>query len=435
MPEKSSINRRGFLKRSAAGLVGAGAAVTTSWTQSRENKTANPKIKGHRILGRTGFKVSDLATGSIQDEGVLRAALEAGINYIDTAEQYPGHHKIVGKAIKGLDRKSLFICSKIEMTGEITKEGILKRTRKALEEIGTEYLDCMMMHFPETVATLGTEGYHQAMQELKSEGRVHFTGASHHGSFWLRAPEVSMESILGAAAEDGRFDVFLLAYNFLQMDASEKILRLCREKNIGAALMKTTPINTFNKIKASVDRLKKEGKDINPLYSDGLDNYTKMVERAQAFLKNNNLEDPAEIKKAAILFVLKNPDVNTVCATARNFEELELWLSQSGRNLSSSQRALLNAYEKHCGQLYCRHACGLCEPNCPHQVPVNTIMRYHHYFTAQGREREAMEKYNRIPGQDASICTKCGGHCVSACPYGVPIQGMLMLAHSQLTLV
>jgi predicted aldo/keto reductase-like oxidoreductase len=432
MPEKSHLNRRRFLKHSAAGLVGAGAAV--SWAGGQENETPKPKIKGYRILGRTGFKVSDLGTGSIQDEGVLRAALEAGINFIDTAEQYPGHHKIVGNAIKGLDRKSLFICSKMEMKGEITKEGILKRTRKALEEIGTEYLDCMMMHFPETVATLSTEGYHQAMRQLKSEGRVHFTGASHHGSFWLRAPEVSMESILGAAADDGRFDVFLLAYNFLQMDASEKILRLCREKKIGAALMKTTPINTFNKIKSSVERLKEQGKEINPLYTDGLDNYTKMVERAQAFLKENNLEDPVDIKKAAILFVLDNRDVNTVCATARNFDELEMWLSQSGRNLSASQRALLNAYEKNCGRLYCRHACGLCEPNCPSQVPVNTIMRFHHYFTAQGREREAMEKYSRLPGPDASGCAQCQGHCLKACPYGVPVQGMLMLAHNQLTL-
>jgi predicted aldo/keto reductase-like oxidoreductase len=218
------------------------------------------------------------------------------------------------------------------------------------------------------------------------------------------------------------------------MDASEKILRLCREKNIGTALMKTTPINTFNKIKSRVDQLKEEGKEINPLYKDGLDNYTAMVERAQAFLKNNNLEDPLEIKKAAILFVLDNPDVNTVCATIRNFDELDQWLSLSGRRLSESQRALLDAYENECGRLYCRHACGLCEPSCPSRVPVNTIMRYHHYFTAQGREREAMEKYSRIPGPGASICSQCAGHCMNACPYGVPIQGMLMLAHNQLAL-
>lgn len=247
MTKNKPMDRRRFLKSSAAGLIGTGTALGATWAHPQGKDPVKPEIKAHRVLGRTGFKVSDLATGSIQDEGIMRAALEAGINYIDSAEQYPGHHKIVGNAIKGLDRKSLFICSKIEMTGEISKEGILKRTRKALEEINTEYLDCMMMHFPETVETLSTEGYHQAMQQLKSEGRVRFTGASHHGSFWLRAPEVSMESILGAAAEDGRFDVFLLAYNFLQMDASEKILRLCREKNIGTALMKTTPINKIGR--------------------------------------------------------------------------------------------------------------------------------------------------------------------------------------------
>ena len=428
------MDRRRFLKSSAAGLAGAGTFVTQARARLQEKQDERPRVTGFRTLGRTGFKVSDLGTGSIQDEGILRAALDAGINYIDTAEQYPGHHKIVGNAIKGRNRKSLFICSKIEMTGEIGREGILARTRKALEEIGTEYLDCMMMHCPETVETLRTDGYHQAMRELKADGRVRFTGASHHGSFWLRSPEVSMESILGAAAEDGRFDVFLLAYNFLQMDASEKILRLCRDKNIGAALMKTTPINTFNKIKSRVDQLKEEGKDIHPLYKDGLDNYTEMLERAQDFLKKNKLEDPAEIKKAAVLFVLNNPDVHTVCATARNFEELDLWLSLSGRKLQASQRALLDAYERNCGRLYCRHACGLCEPSCPHQVPVNTIMRYFHYFTAQGREREAMERYSRLTGA-AESCRLCEGHCIRACPNGLPIQAMMMLAHDRLAFV
>jgi ferredoxin len=61
-------------------------------------------------------------------------------------------------------------------------------------------------------------------------------------------------------------------------------------------------------------------------------------------------------------------------------------------------------------------------------------MRYEHYFSAQGREKEAMLKYARIPGARAEGCGSCPGHCEKACPYGVPIQGMLLLAHHQLTL-
>ena len=61
-------------------------------------------------------------------------------------------------------------------------------------------------------------------------------------------------------------------------------------------------------------------------------------------------------------------------------------------------------------------------------------MRYQHYFTAQGREKEAMEKYAAIPGPNASLCGECPGHCEKTCPFGVSIQGMLLTAHAGLTL-
>jgi predicted aldo/keto reductase-like oxidoreductase len=61
-------------------------------------------------------------------------------------------------------------------------------------------------------------------------------------------------------------------------------------------------------------------------------------------------------------------------------------------------------------------------------------MRYNQYYSGQGREREAMESYAAIPGLRADICSGCPGHCEAACPYHVPIQGMLIVAHSQLAM-
>jgi predicted aldo/keto reductase-like oxidoreductase len=436
MKKQNRLNRRTFLKSSALGMVGTGMAAKTGWSQEKQEEEKKPlgKIKEYRTLGRTGFEASDLATGSIMDEGLLAAALDAGFNYIDTAEQYPGHHKIVGNAIKGHDRKKLFICSKIQILKDTSKEGFLKRTRKALEEIGTDYLDCMMIHFPETIESLKTPGFHEAMQELKTEGRVRFVGASHHGSFWFQAPETSMKDILLAAADDGRFDVFLMAYNFLQVDQGKKVLEVCNEKKIGIALMKTKPISTLARIKASVERAEEAGKEASPIYKEGLQRYQAMVAKGEDFLKKYNLQNPEEIKAAAVKFCLDNPHVHTVCCSARTYDELEQYLALSGQKLTETDEAILAAYEKGCGQLYCRHACGLCEPYCPHSVPVNTIMRYNHYFEAQGREKEAMLLYAQIPGAKADVCGQCQGYCEFACPYGVPIHGKLLLAHQTLTL-
>jgi predicted aldo/keto reductase-like oxidoreductase len=66
-------------------------------------------------------------------------------------------------------------------------------------------------------------------------------------------------------------------------------------------------------------------------------------------------------------------------------------------------------------------------------VPVNTIMRYQQYFLGQGREKEALELYARIPGARADACWSCQAPCESGCPHGLPVQGMLIAAHDILT--
>jgi hypothetical protein len=107
MRKKTPLNRRHFLRTSIFGMLGAGMATKGGWAREKEGTRTHsrdienlspPKIKDYRILGRTGFKVSDLAVGSVQDEGLIGTMLDAGINYIDTAESYPGHHRIVGNS-------------------------------------------------------------------------------------------------------------------------------------------------------------------------------------------------------------------------------------------------------------------------------------------------------------------------------------------------
>jgi len=432
---KRNIERRRFLKQSAAGLIGAGIAAKSVWSkEEEENKKKVSKIREYRILGRTGFKVSDIGAGSVMDEGVLGGALDAGVNYIDTAEEYPGHHRIVAKAIKGRDRKSIFISSKLEVKKDKSKEGFIKRARKSLEELDTEYIDCMMMHMPEKAETLKTEGFHAAMQDLKAEGRIRFVGVSNHGSFWFTDPEETMEKVLMAAVEDGRFDVFLLAYNFLKMDEGERVLKACRKKNIGTALMKTTPIAIYYSLKSRVEETEKKGKKVNPFYIEGIKRYKDKLDRAEGFIKKYGLQNPEEIKAAAVRFCLDNTDVNTICCLAKTYDEMEGFISLSGSRLDDKDKGKLYSYKEGCGELYCRHACGECEHKCPHGVPVNTIMRYYHYFTAQGREKEAMQKYAEIPGVKADVCQSCSGNCELACRYSVPVQGMLLMAHEQMSL-
>jgi ferredoxin len=61
-------------------------------------------------------------------------------------------------------------------------------------------------------------------------------------------------------------------------------------------------------------------------------------------------------------------------------------------------------------------------------------MRFNHYFAAQGSEKLAMEMYKDLPTSKADRCGSCEGYCVDACPFDVPIQPLLALAHERLTL-
>lgn len=440
MSKSDGMNRRNFLKNSALGVVGAGVVGGSKIVfagEKKESEAQLPKIKEFRTLGRTGFKVSDISSGGPGDPAVLKALLDAGVNYIDTAEGYSrGQSEITtGKVIKNYDRKSLFITTKMGLNpkGDLSKEAILQRARKCLERLDTEYIDCMMIHGPDKVETLKTEGFHAAMNQLKSEGKLRFLGISNHGAQWGEE-ENNMEKICLAAAADGRFDVMLFVYNFIQREAGQRVLQACKEKNIGTTLMKTNPVGTYLLMKGRVDALEKKGKKVPEYLAKIVTTLKAKADKADSFIKKHNLENPAEIRDAAIKFVLRNPDVHTVACSCRSFDDVENFVKLSGCALTAAEKKKLSAYIEGCAQFYCRHACGLCEAKCPHRVPVNTIMRYNHYFEAQGREKYALQKYAELPGAKADRCFDCNGHCEAACPYGVPVHGLLGMAHQRLTL-
>jgi predicted aldo/keto reductase-like oxidoreductase len=443
MMKRKNVSRRDFIRKSTFGLFGAGiAGGPHSAVCQPQAESQSTRIKEYRMLGRTGFKVSDLGTGDFDDVGPFKALLDGGVNYIDTSEDYGQHGRKIGEAIQGRDRSSLFITSKLRADSSlrsvgkegVTKEGFVRRALRVMEALQVDYLDCLMLSSPETTETLKCEGYHEATGQLKKEGKIRFTGVSHHGSQWVLAePKEPMEKILLNAAEDGRFDVMLLAYNFLKEDQSERVLEVCAQKKIGTTLMKTNPIRSYNMLKEWLERARtSRGKELTEEDRKNLARAEKKVEKSQEFIKRYNLKSDREIRDAAIKFCLSNPRVNTVCLTVLNYQQAQDYLRLSGSRLDERGSSLLAAYKNDCGSLYCRHACGLCESSCPNQVPVNTVMRYDHYFVSQGREKHAMTQYAALRRQ-ADSCQSCPGYCESACPYGLPLRALLLAAHQTLS--
>ncbi|MCP4148892.1 MAG: twin-arginine translocation signal domain-containing protein [bacterium] len=440
MKKQNSLNRRGFIKKAAVGAIGAGVmgSEVLKATEDKTPATASVKIKSYRTLGRTGFKVSDIGIGSSRafTVPVMNALLDAGVNYIDTAERYGrgASETSVGEAIKGRDRKSLFISTKLHISEKDNRESIIARYQKSLERMQTPYADALMIHGASNLKILKSDAFHQAAKQLKSEKKLRFTGVSNHGSRHANSDAMTMEQILVAAAEDGRFDIMLLIYNFIQKGAGERILAACKKNNIGTTIMKSNPVGRYYGMKAQIEKDKKDGREIDERRAGYFARLQEAADKAQGFIKQHKLQNPEEVREAAFKFVLSNPDAHVLNIAFKSFEEVETLLKLSGMSLTAGDKKKLAAFEAGCSSLYCRHACGICETHCPQQVPVNTVMRYNHYFEVGGSEKYAMEKYAKLEGKKAESCSHCSGHCDAACPYGVPIQGLLTMAHKKLTL-
>jgi len=437
----SEINRRMFLSKASAGIAGVGAGVLTcSGIESFRDKngTEVPKIKEYRTLGRTGFKVSDIGCGPavMTNENLLRAVIDSGVNIIDTAEFYGnGNNEIlVGKAIKGHDRKKLFINTKLRIAETDKQEDIVLRTRKCLERLNTDYLDGMMLWNPSSTESVKNKVFHRAFEQLKREGRVRFCGISSHGSEHSEMNRENMEQIICGAAEDGRFDLVLFVYNYAQREMGENILKLCAKKNVGTTLMKTDPLGQgYSELLAGVRKAQSENLPISDYTKKRYELIIEKQKKAEQFLNENPRFNKATRREAAVSFCLDNPAVSSVLISFRTFEDINNYLVLSGNKLTSKNLSVINTLKENCGFLYCRHACGKCEPSCPLKVPVNTIMRYNHYFTAQAREKYSIQQYSLLAGANAGSCSSCAGYCEEACPYGVPVKTLLTLSHMNLS--
>ena len=204
---------------------------------------------------------------------------------------------------------------------------------------------------------------------------------------------------------------------------------------MGVTLMKTNPVNVFNRWQEGLEKFRERGGKVNQQILDLEKNYKAYLSNVDKFKEKHNLKTDEQIRDAAIKFTLTNKGVHSVCPSINNFEDLNSFVSLSGQKLENTDTSMLMDYEKDIGRYYCRHACGICESACPHNVPVNTIMRFNHYFETQRQQKHAMSQYANLSTAKAEKCGECSGICEKKCPYNVPIHSLLLYAHQNLTLV
>ena len=446
--KKNQFSRRDFFKVGSMAL--AGSTLSYSQLHAQERVEDNPKIKEYRTLGRTGFKASDISMGciGIKEPNVVRYAYDHGVNYFDNAEGYGNgdSEKKIGEAMQFMERDKIFITTKLVIRDDDTKETILERFGKCQERLKTDYVDALYMHSIQKAEWFDNPHFHNAVKELKTAGRLKHAGISSHGP---RSDDLdSMEKVLCAAAEDGRFDLMLLVYNFLNKEAGGKILEVCKKNNVGTSAMKTAPgvikaeifdaANPSKEAEDYIERVAKRGvsredaiKRLERWSNEERENELK----TKPFIDKYGIKTEDQLFTSSIQWVLNNKDMHTACIAMRDFDLLDKVIPLSGTKLSHSNSEFLKDYGKAFNNRYCRQACNECNSGCPYNLPVSTIMRYVYYYEKQGHQKFAMGRYAKLDGKDASLCETCNAVCNNACPHAVDIQANMVKAHSLLTMV
>jgi aryl-alcohol dehydrogenase-like predicted oxidoreductase len=202
----------------------------------------------YRTLGRTGQSVSVMGLGCgghsrlgmSQNKGeenaigVVRRALELGVNFIDTAEAY-GTEEVVGKALRaaGTPRASIVLSTKVSprrrgAEGMRTAAEIREATEERLRLLQIDYVDVLHLHGVSAAdyRYCATELV-PALEALRAEGKIRFAGIT---EAFASDPQHHM---LTLAVRDDCWDVMMVGFNVLNQSARERVLSVTREKNIG----------------------------------------------------------------------------------------------------------------------------------------------------------------------------------------------------------
>lgn len=194
----------------------------------------------YRILGKTGFNISEISLGTWQLGGkwgagfnqelaleTLEAAYAQGINFFDTADVYQNgmSEKVLGEFIKTKSEK-IYVVTKCgrqlnpHVATGYTKESIRAFVEGSLQNMGVSCLDLVLLHCPPTEVYEKVEVF-QALDELKKEGKI-----AHYG--------VSVEKVEEAIkAMEYDISAVEIIFNMFRLKPSETFFNLAKEKNVG----------------------------------------------------------------------------------------------------------------------------------------------------------------------------------------------------------
>jgi diketogulonate reductase-like aldo/keto reductase len=173
-------------------------------------------------LGQTGVLVPEIGLGTWDYHGgiePLRAGLEAGALFVDTAESY-GSEPVVGQAVAGL-RKKVFLATKVSPE-HFRFDDVLKAADASLQRLGVQHIDLYQLHAPSrSVPIAETLG---AMEKLVDDGKVRFIGVSNFSVNELKTAQHALRK--------HRIVSNQVRYNLVDRTIEKDLLAYCQANRI-----------------------------------------------------------------------------------------------------------------------------------------------------------------------------------------------------------
>src|SRR4051812_26046328 len=308
-----------------------------------------------RPLGRTGVQVSKLCLGAMMfgawgnadhDESIriIHAALDAGINFVDTADVYAQgeSEEIVGKALRGR-RDDVILATKFHgaMGEDPNRQGssrrwIMRAVEDSLRRLDTDWIDLYQVHRPRTDTdideTLG------ALTDLVREGKVRYLGGS-------TFPASQIVEAQWVARERGlqRFVTEQPAYSILVRRIEDDILPTCQRHGMG--VLSYSPLtggwlsgrwrkDSGQQASSRASRLPERFDLSQPANQRKLDAVEALAQLAE--------DAGITLIQLAIAFVLNHPAITSTIVAPRTMEQLDGQLAPSAVTLDSGVPARMD---------------------------------------------------------------------------------------------
>lgn len=340
-------------------------------------------------------------------EREIKAAVEAGVNYFDTAYVYAGNEAAVGTIFRRLGcREQVHIATKLPHYLIKSIDGVERMFEEELKRLQTDYIDYYLMHMLTDIPTwekLKKLGMEDWIREKKESGQIRQIGFSYHGN----------SEMFCKLLDAYDWDFCQIQYNYMDEHSQAGVtgLRYAAKKGIPVIIME--PL--------------RGGRLVNLLPESA----------KELFRKDPEHRTPAEL---ALKWLYDQTEVTCVLSGMNSMEMVEQNVKTAKEAypgcLTDSDRTLIEQVKEEIRKsvkVGCT-GCGYCMP-CPRGVDIPGTFRCYNAMYSEGKKSGRRDYLQctafRKDTSSASQCISCG-KCEKHCPQHIEIRKELKLAAGEL---